>query len=488
MGGRTDRAEDPQAMKMVFGDFLPDLPSHGTPGISDVANLYPSSGGYRPVGQWVAHTGALPTACRGSAAFVAPSGRVSVIAGTATKLYRQDGLTWDEIGTGYNLAAKSRWRFVQFGALAIATNAVDDPVKINLETDATASLGGTPPTFEALAVVNNFVVGTRADGQVNKLAWSGENNSEWWTFAQRKSDFQELPDGGEITGIIGGDVGLILQRNAVRRMAYVGGNVLFRFDKISSNVGCASVHSVAQCGELAFWHSFSGFKMWDGVSIKPIGFEKVDNAFASVYGAINYEAMSTAIDGQKATVCWSTGRMMWIYNWMLDRWSIIDYDAQIITQRETAAPHLEEQDPIVGVLDDDVDGTPLDPFDSGRFIGGDPAFYVFNENAELGTFSGENMAASITGRQIELIEGRDVYIRRVRPMTDAIGGLTVRIDTRQRLGDGARRGDFTTLQASGEMATRARGRFAAAKLSIAADEPWTYVQGLDATVSVGGRR
>jgi hypothetical protein len=475
-------------MKLVFGDYLPDLPTHGTKGVTEAINLYPSSGGYRPVGQWVEHASALPSACRGAAAFVAPSGRVSIIAGTATKLYRQDGLTWDEIGTGYTLGATDRWRFVQFGALAIATNAQDAPVKINLETDAVANLGGSPPNFEALAVVNNFVVGTKADGQVNKVAWSGENNAEWWTFAQRKSDYQELADGGEITGIIGGEIGLILQRNAVRRMAYVGGNVLFRLDKISANVGCASVHSVAQYGELAFWHSFTGFKMWDGATIRSIGFEKVDNAFSTLYGQIKYEDMSTAIDGQKSTVCWSTGRKMWVYNWLLDRWSIIDYEAQIITQRETAAPGLEEQDPIVGAPDDDVDGGGLDPFDSGRFIGGDPAFYVFNSDAELGTFSGENMAASVTGRQTEILEGRDAYIRRVRPMTDATGGLTVRLDTRQRLGDAARRGDFTTLQASGEMPTRARGRFVTAKVSISQDEPWTYLQGVDATVSAGGRR
>jgi hypothetical protein len=475
-------------MKLVFGDFLPDLPNHGTNGVSGVSSLYPTSGGYRPVGQWILHANALPGACRGAAAFVAPSGRVVVVAGTATKLYRQDGLDWLEIGTGYTLGAESRWRFVQFGAIAIATNSVDDPVKIDLETDAVAALGGSPPKFQALAVVNNFVVGTQADGQVNLIQWSGENNAEWWTPAQRKSDFQEMPDGGEITGIIGGEIGLILQRNAVRRMAYVGGNVLFRFDKISANVGCASVHSVAQYGELAFWHSFSGFKMWDGAQIRSIGFEKVDNAFATLYGQINYGNMSTAIDGQKSTVCWSTGQRMWIYNWALDRWSMIDYAAQIITQREAAAPSLEERDDLIGVPDDDVDSPDLDSFDAGRFIGGDPSFYVFNTSAQLGTFSGQNMAASITGRSVELIEGRDAYIRRIRPMTDARGGVTVRIDTRQRLGDAGRRGDFTSLRDSGEMPVRARGRFATAKVSIAAGEPWSYLQGIDATIAPGGRR
>lgn len=475
-------------MKLAFGDYLPDLPDHGSPGVGEIENLYPTSGGYRPVGQWVSHAASLSGPCRGASAFVAPSGRVSIIAGTATSLYRQDALSWTEIGTGYSLTDLDRWRFVQFGAMVIATNTVDPMVKIDLETDEVGDLGGGPPKFQALAVVNNFVVGTQLNGQVNMIGWSGENNAEWWTFAQRKSDYQELADGGEITGIVGGEIGLILQRNAVRRMAYVGGNVLFRIDKISANVGCASVHSVAQYGELAFWHSFSGFKMWDGAQIKSIGFEKVDSAFGSLFGQIDYEDMSTAIDGQKSTVCWSTGRKMWIYNWLLDRWSVIDYAAQIVTQRETRAPGLEEQDPIVGPPDDNVDGYGLDPFDAGRFIGGDPSFYVFNAESGLGTFSGENMAASITGRNIEVIEGRDVYVRRVRPMTDATAGITVSLNTRQRLGDAARRSDTSTLQASGEMPTRARGRFLQAKVSIAESEPWTYLQGVDATVSVGGRR
>lgn len=487
MGLRGHFAADQARMKLAFGDFLPDLPNHGSPGVSEVLNVYPSSAGFKPVGQWVEHTEALPALCRGAAAFVAPSGRVVLIAGTATKLYRQDGLAWGEIGTGYTLGDGDRWRFVQFGGHAIATNSVDEMVEIDLETDAVATLGGSPPKFQALAVVNNFVVGTQLDGSVNTLGWSGENNRAWWTFAQRKSDFQELADGGEITGIIGGEIGLILQRNAVRRMAYVGGNVLFRFDKISANVGCASVHSVAQYGELAFWHSFSGFKMWDGAQIRSIGFEKVDNAFATLYGGINYDDMSTAVDGQKSTVCWSTGRKMWFYNWLLEKWSVVDHEAEIIAQREAAAPTLEEQDPLVGSDDDVVETEGLDPFDAGRFIAGDPTFYVLSGGI-LGTFSGENMAASIMGRDVEMLGGRDARIRRVRPMTDATSGVTVRLDARQRLGDAARRGDFTTLQASGEMPVRARGRFVTAKVSIAADEPWTYLQGIDATVAAGGSR
>ncbi len=474
-------------MKMAFGDFLPDLPDHLSPGLSEATNLYPSSQGYRPVGLFVAHTDALPSPCRGASAFVAPSGRVVFLAGTATALYLQDGTGWTEIDDGYTLVDGARWRFVQFGPIAIVTNGTDPLVKVNLETDAVAVLSGSPPTFEALAVVNNFVVGTQANGVVNQVAWCGENDAEWWTFASRKSDYNQFADGGEVTGIIGGEVGLILQRNAVRRMAYIGGNVLFRFDKISSNVGCATVHSVAQHGELGFWYSDTGFKMWDGAQIRSIGFEKVDSAFASLYGVVDYSALSTAIDGQRNTVTWSTGQRMWMYNWALDKWSMVEHGAEIVTSRLTRAPSLEEQDPAVGSDDDDVEGAGLDSFDAARFDAGDPKFYVFSDGL-LGTFAGDNMAARTVGRKTEIFDGRDARIRRVRPMCDATAGLTVRLDTWQRLGDQPRRADFTTMQAGGEMPVRARGRFARATLSLAEAADWTFLQGLDVTATRSGKR
>jgi len=44
------------------------------------------------------------------------------------------------------------------------------------------------------------------------------------------------------------------------------------------------------------------------------------------------------------------------------------------------------------------------------------------------------------------------------------------------------------LQTSGEMPVRARGRFTEARVTVAAGQPWTYLQGVDATLEAGGRR
>ena len=474
-------------MKLPFGDFLPDLPDHGTPGLSNAVNVYQSAGGYRPLGQFEAHTDALPAPCLAASAFIAPSGRVVFLACTSTGIYRQEALGWELLQGGYDVPEDGRWRFAQFGPLAIVSNHIDPPVKVNLEDDAVAPLAGNPPKMQAMAVVNNFLVGTQTNGSVTQVAWSGENDAEYWTYASRKSDYNDFPDGGEVTGIVGGEVGLILQRTAVRRMAFVGGNLIFRFDKISSNIGCASIHTVAQHGELAFWYSGNGFVMWDGATIRPIGFERVDDAFITRYGVVDFDRMSTAIDAQRNVVVWSTGLAMWCYNWLLDKWTVIEHDAEVITSRLTRPPSLEEQDPVVGAPDDNVESPNLISFDAARFKIGDPRFYVFH-NGALGVFSGENMAARFTDRRREMVEGRDARPRRVRPMCDAVDGMTVRLDTWQRLGDMPRRAEFSRLNASGEMPVRARGRFVQARLSIAANTPWTYAQGLDLTLEAGGSR
>lgn len=487
MGGRGYRAASTPDVKLLFADYLPDLPDHLSPGVAEAVNVYPGSAGYRPVGAFLALGSALPSACLGAGSFVSDAGIVTIVAGTATGLYKQVLGGWTLMGGGYAVPINGRWRFAQFGGFAVATNGFNPMVKIDLTAGTVSNLGGTPPTAESLAVVYNFLVGIVIDGKKNRIAWSGENNAEWWTYAQRKSDYNDFADGGEITGLIGGEIGLVLQRNAVRRMAYVGGNVLFRFDKISANVGCSTVHSVGQHGELAFWYSDNGFKMWDGAQIKSIGYEKVDATFAAENGVASFPALSTAVDGQRSTVCWSTGTKCWIYNWLLDRWSTVSLGAQIVATGVSRAPTIDEQDPTVGVLDDLIDAPGLVSFDDPRFRDGEPRFYVV-QNGILGILSGMNMAATVAGRRVEIAEKRDARLNRVRPMTDATAGVTLTLDAWQRLGDTARTKTATALNASGEMPVRQRGRFVKARVEIAAGTTWSYLQGIDATVVTGGAR
>lgn len=475
-------------MRLLFGDYNPDQPDHLDGGLIDLSNALPTANGFQPVGQFEAITSALPTTCKGAASFVSPTGSNVIIAGTATGLYRQFESGWQEIGSGYSIQGDGRWRFAQFGGLAIATDQADAMVKFNLIDGTTNALGGSPPKFKMLGVVQNFLVGGVMDGDSSAIGWCGENNAEYWTFGSRKSDYNIFPDGGEVTGILSGEFGLILLRNAVVRMTYVGGNVLFRFDKLATNIGCVTVHSVAQFGQLGFWLSDSGFMMWDGSQIIPIGNELVDRTFAALYDIENWPVMSTAIDGRNKTVFWSVMGKIWAYNWSIKKWGVIDQTAEIIFGGVTKTLGIEETDDTVGPDDDDLDFAGLDPFDDPRFQGGDPRFYLFDDSHVMGTLTGSNKAAYFQMRNAELTEGRDTRLRNVAPIIDATGGLTITVEERKRLGDAGTTRTSSALNTQGVIPIRARERYLKMKLSVGAGTDWSFAQGIDAVIVAGGKR
>lgn len=471
---------------LQFGEWLPDQPSFGGKGVLVAENVYPGVMGYRPVGQFVQSVSAGPADFKGGATFVAPRGENIIIAGTATDLLRVTAGAWTSLATGY--LTSGRWRFAQFGGLAIATNDANPMQKIDLTTGAVAALGGSPPTFRMLAVVKDFLVGGVLDGQANMVGWSGINNAEDWEFGQNQSDYQIMPSGGDVNGLFGGEFGLVLQRNRITRMEYVGGNEIFVFNEVSTNFGCVSPHSVIQHGQIGCFLSDNGFMMWTGAELRPIGQEKIDRYFFSAYGRSAWFAMSAAVDIQNQVFCWSMGDRIFCYHWLLDRWSVINLSAQIIFSGVTRSISLDEQDTDIGVNDDNLDYTGLPSMDDSRYLGGDPAFYVIDSSRVLGRLTGSPMAATITLPDVELVSGRETNLRAVRPDTDAVSGVTLSIASRPRLGDAVSSNAYASLRPNGDMPVRERGRYQRMSLAFAAGTDWSYAQSLEPDGVPGGRQ
>ena len=64
--------------------------------------------------------------------------------------------------------------------------------------------------------------------------------------------FEDLPDSGEITGLIYGEYATVLTERAIFRATYTGPPLIWQFDKVVSERGCNFKNSVCNAGNLVF--------------------------------------------------------------------------------------------------------------------------------------------------------------------------------------------------------------------------------------------
>ena len=474
-------------MKILeLGEWLPDQPNYNSNGVRVAQNVYPRApSGYRPVGQFTQYVPAGPAAFLGAATFTAPVGEHIVIGGTVSNLYRVTSGAWASIGSGYTVPTEGRWRFAQFGGLAIATNGSDPMQKVDLNLGTAGPLLGSPPTFKVLGVVKDFLVGGVLNGQGNIIGWCAINNAEDWGFGYNQSDYNIMPSGGTVNGIFGGEFGIILQRNRITRMDYVGGNSIFTISEVSSNFGCVSFNSAIQHGQIGCFLSDNGFMLWDGAQLKPIGNERIDRFFLAAYNRASWAGMSAAVDIPNQVFCWSMGDRIFNYHWNLDRWTVTNQAAQIVFGGVTRSISIDEQDPIYGAVDDNIDGAALPTLDAAAYKGGDNRFYVIDNTNTLGTLTGTPMAATVTLPDYEFFTARETMVRQIRLNGDAVTGITISLSTRQRLGDAVVFTDYTAPDSDGDMPCRQRGMYVRAKVTLAAGTAWTFMQSITADIVKG---
>ncbi len=453
-----------------FGAWEPDKAPHGHNGLTRADNVYPIANGYEPVGSFTAATSAL-TDWTGGGAFISAGGASYLLGGADDGLYLYDGADWN-IDTA---VSAGRWRFSQNRALVVGVHG-GAPLAFDLATGSGGTLGGSPPDAAYTATVGEFTFLAGDPADISTVTWSGFGNAESWTAGTSQSGALTLPDGGAITGLAGGDIGLVFQRGAIHRFQYVGGDTVWQRDKISSEVGCIAPGSIVQAGRLVFFLSERGFMLCDGQDVRPVGNERVDRTFFRTYDRSELTNMYAATDPRHFLVAWTmpgNPGQVWLYNWALDRWANVRFPLFGTFAGFTSNIAADSVDGIYPGGADDIDL----PMDSPVFAGGEPRIYYVTAAGVLGTLTGATLEAYFETPLNEIVAGQ-----RVRPF------MTVKMDARARLGDAENVVLDTEVRASGDVPVRTEGRVFKLGLTVPAGASWSFVQGIEVEFGSGGRR
>lgn len=389
----------------------------------------------------------------------------------------------------YVTPTDQRWKFTQFGNVVIAANGGNRLQGYNLTNSTTfQDLAADAPQARYVTIVRDFVVSGYINSTTiypNRVQWSAlGDESSWATSATTQADFQDIPDGGSVVGVTGGEFGLVLMDRSIHRMSYIGSPLVFQFDNISRNLGCYEANSIVQYAGTTFFLADDGFYACDGQNIIPIGNEKVNRHFFEDADEGLLGLMSSAVDPFRKLIIWSyasnssaTPDSLLIYNFQTQRWTSGKANVSRIATSATPSVTLEGADTF-GTLE-----TILSSFDDRVWLNG-KAQLAGVKDAKLVTFSGATSTAFIETGDIE-IPGYTSAMVMAKPIVDN-GSASVAVASRRLLNENVTFVSLVPADAENRVSIRGIGRYH--RLQLSPSGSWTTVVGLDVELNQLGTR
>lgn len=480
-----------------WGQWRPDSAGTNTPVLIEASGVVPSAVGFLPLEQAVASTDPLPTTCRGAVSVLKDDGSVATYAGTSTHLYKLGPLaTWDDVsrssGGDYGVGTGEQWKWDAFGTRLLATNIVDGLQYIDVVSGSTfAAVAGSPPLARYIAVVRDFVLlGAIADNE-KRVQWCANNNVESWTPGTSEADYQDFPNGGPVRGVLGGEVGYVLQASKITRMTYAPGSpLIFQFDEVEGAVGLAAPHSLVRLRNEAYFMARDGIRklaMTGGKTV-PVGIGKWARAFLSDIRTGSELNIIGAANPVRPIIVWAyvarntsgeTANKLLIYDWSLDEATTADLTVEALMQWLSPGDTIDTMNSY-GTLDE----LPFS-LDSPFWRKGSAVQGVFNADHELALLSGSPMAARFTTADGK--KDQRVLIKGVRPMIDT-ATCTVAIAARERDGDTVTYATAESLEDTGICPAHASGNIVRARIAIPAGTSWSLAQNIETLIGGRGKR
>ncbi len=480
-----------------FGEWLPDQADIMNPGVTVATNVLPAANGYHSMNGFVPYSNAATGTIKGIFAAKDAASNTKLFAGDATNLYLHNSSTnnLDAVGKGggYTLTDTEKWRFAQFGNYVLCAGGVGETIQsFQLGSSSAFADLTNAPKADFLAVVRDFVWAANVDSGSGRIPfrcqWSGFNNITSWTSGVDQADFQDLPDSGAITGMVGGEYCTILTERAIYRATYAGPPLIWQFDKVVSERGCAFSGSVCNSGNLVFFLASDGFYAFDGQKTVSIGSEKVNEFFKKDFDS-NYDfRMSSHVDPLNEVAMWSytstqspTGQpdKIIMYNYVLNKWSLAEVEADLLSPLFSSGYTVDG----LGNLSATVDGLSIQ-LDSRTFKGGQYFFGGAYGN-KIYTFSGSPLSGTIETSEAPLSMGKHSIITRVYPYYED-GSVEISIGTRDTQAATHQYGSVAIPNTSGFAPFRAQGRYHRAKAIFSGG--WSKAVGIDVEARQIGRR
>lgn len=347
------------AVKIYFKDWLPDLPALDNPGLLEATNVLPVSGTYQSVPTITANSTTFggvyygnsdsgiyvfsSTTAASQTAYPTVQFRSTQTTGASTALTINNGLGgmfWGGFPDFYGKTSGSMYFAMEWGTTLKKVTGSEAAGWTASDVTGAAS----PSIVDS---INEFLV-TDVSYSQRKVRWSSLGDFDDWptplssTAVARQAGEQEFSDSyGYIVDIIGGDeFGLVLQsktasnsrhNSAVTRMQYVGGNIVFQFDRIAENLGLLYHHSGIKVGNNFYFAGAAGIFVSDGFNVRNIAYGRFAKYIRANADLEDDESTFTTtarcirpvFDSIKNLIYWNFSTGFLVHNILEDRFSWI---------------------------------------------------------------------------------------------------------------------------------------------------------------------
>ena len=517
-----------------FGDWLPDHPSLRHPGVLNLQNAFPAVRGFKSVkspngisenklrlgavsGGAAASEIDMPRV-RGILSTVqVQSGSLvtNIFAGTETRLVKLDAGSnkFQEFNYADDTTADPtysnvvRWRFQEFATTGTGARVVYAASGVGQALQQFDSNGSTAPSAVSgapnathVAAVGRFLVCANTATSEAEVVWSSIDDASGWVNGTDQSGAQILADTSEITGLVGGETGLIFTRTGIYRQTYVGPPLVFTFEKVS-NQGCEFAGSTAaRSSNEAFFLSSDGFQKYIDGRVINIGAERVNQHFFARFDRTRPNDIECIIDPASSLVIWSypsvnsdpgVNDSLIVYDYTLDKWGTASIDHEMIGHVRQLGATLES-------LNTAADGSAqtledlTTTLDAGIYAGGSTVL-TLAQNAGSGSFlsalTGTPLDLTIETGEFEPAERQVVLVSGVNPHIEGASvGTTVAcaVGARSRQIDVLNFAEAAEVNASNIIPARKSGRYFSLKFTTTGN--WSQAFGFSLDATAQGRR